>query len=475
MLKKSLALSVVYALTLAGLTACGGGSDSGTEAPVAVPNPTTPTTPTTPTPPTVVLPEFASATYVRENLGKLTEVVLLGDDLYYVSLSDEGSLLGHFTQINEHIVDGKIVEAAGFYKMPADTALKAGQFSAELTVSSNTVNSMTSLTLESTSGAGSQLVISSGTLSTVTNIVDISAMNDGWSAEANFSEFNIDAGLNLTAVDKDNCKISGTLTLQDNDVFAASLNYADCDTAGQYEGVLWSYSFDGVTYLKWFALDSEDNAVTGIVDDFTSQQDALALNGELQPALYIGAIGRSLISKGNKVYYRGGVIGGNYVFSYTAPAVVAVLDADGSGISLPSNNLVAASLTMPVPNSKDHKLSGNIVLSNDIEESFSGLEQVAQSSLLANIAGNWGNLTIAEDGTVSGTVDDCTVTGGSVTNYVASIADMQLSLTGCSVTGDFNGVVAGVKQSSGDAIVFNLVTLTDGKVESSYSGVLLRD
>ncbi|NRQ43215.1 hypothetical protein HRH59_11740 [Rheinheimera sp. YQF-2] len=468
MLKKNLALSVVYALTLAGLTACGGGSDSGTEAPVAV-------SPPTPTPtPEDVLPEFASATYVRENMGQLTEVVLLGEDLYYVSFSEEGNLLGHFTQINEHIVDGKIVEAAGFYKMFVDTALKAGQFSAELTVSNNIVDSMTSLTLESTSGPGSEMVISGGILRTVINIVDISAMNDDWVA-ADFSEFNIDAGLNLTAVDKDNCKISGPLTLQDNNVFAASLSYSECDAAGQYEGVLWSYSFDGVTYLKWFALDNENNTVTGLLDDFTSQQDSLALTGELQPVFYAGSLGSTLISKGNKVYYNGGDVGGQYVFTYPAPATVSVLEAEGEGLTWPTNTAVGASLTMPVPKSKNHRLSGEILLSNDNEESFSGLQAVAQSSLLATVTGSWDEMIIAEDGTVSGNIAGCVISSGAVTNYVASIADMQLTLTGCGSAGDFTGVAVGAIASNGEAIFLNLFRESGGSVVNNINGSLLRD
>jgi hypothetical protein len=465
MLKKNLALSVVYALTLAGLTACGGGSDSGTEAPVAVPPPT-------PTPEDV-LPEFASATYVRENSEGLAEVVLLGDDLYYVSFSGEGNLLSRFTQISEHIADGEIADAAGFYKLADDTELKAGQFSASLTInSSNVVNSMTGLTLESTGGAGNQVVIAGGTFNKVTNIADISALNDDWSAEADFSEFSIDTGLNLTAVDNNNCNISATLTAQDNDVFAATFNYADCDAAGQYEGVLWSYSFDGVTYLKWFALDSDNKAVTGAVDDFTSQQDALALNGELQPALYVGGMpGRSLISKGNKVYYRGGDIGGNYVFSYTAPETVAVLEAEGEGLDWPLNNAVAATLVMPVPNSKSHELSGEILLSDDAD-TFSGMEQVAQTSLLTSVTGHWSDMTIAENGTVSGTLLDCTITTGTVTNYEASIADMQLSLTGCDIAGDFTGVAVAIKQSAGDIILLNIFRLGVDNSVANIGGTL---
>ena len=66
MLKKNLALSAVHALTLVGMTAYGGGSGSSTEKTVA-----------TFTPPTIqtltaVLPEFSSATYLRENNGFLT-------------------------------------------------------------------------------------------------------------------------------------------------------------------------------------------------------------------------------------------------------------------------------------------------------------------------------------------------------------------------------------------------------------------
>jgi hypothetical protein len=471
MLKKNLALSVVYALTLAGLTACGGGSDSGTEAPVAVPNPTPTPTPT-PTP-EEVLTEFASATYVRGNSFGLTEVVLLGNDLYYVGFYDEGNLQGHFTQINEHIVDGKIVEAAGFYKLAADTALKAGQFSAELVVSSNTVNSMTRLIIESTAGTGSESMMAGGAFDEVTNITDISAMNDEWSTEADFSEFNIDAGLNLTAVDKNSCKISGILTLQDNDVFAASFNYADCEAAGQYEGALWSYSFDGVTYLKWFALDSGNKAVIGSVDDFTSQQDALALTGELKPTFYADSSARWLISKGNKIYYRNSNSDSKYVFTYPAPAAVAVLESAGEGFS--SDTKLDASLSMPVPSRKSHELGGEIVLSDDRVESFFGLDQFAESSLFATVAGSWSGMTIAENGAVSGSVAGCSVSGGAVTNYIASIADIQLTLAGCVGAGDYSGVVVGTEVSNGDAIFLNLFKDSDGSVVSGLDGSLLRD
>ncbi|PKM18863.1 MAG: hypothetical protein CVV11_10610 [Gammaproteobacteria bacterium HGW-Gammaproteobacteria-15] len=404
----------------------------------------------------------------------MTEVVLLGNDLYYVGFYDDGNLQGHFTQINEHIVDGKIVEAAGFYKLPADTALKAGQFSAELVVSSNTVNTMTRLIIESTAGAGSESMMAGGAFDKVTNITDISAMNDEWSAKADFSEFNIDAGLNLTAVDKNNCKISSILTLQDNDVFAASFNYADCDAAGQYDGVLWSYSFDGVTYLKWFALDSNNNAVIGMLDDFTSHQDSLALTGELKPAFYADSSARWLISKGNKIYYRNSNVGSKYVFTYPAPATVAVLESAGEGFRS-SDTKLDVSLSMPVPNRKSHKLGGEIVFSNDSTESFFGMEQLAESSLFATVAGSWSGMTIAENGAVSGSVAGCSISGGAVTNYIASIADMQLTLAGCAGAGDYSGVVVGAEVSNGDAIFLNLFRESGGSVVGGLDGSLLRN
>src|SRR5690606_6505264 len=126
-------------------------------------------------------------------------------------------------------------------------------------------------------------------------------------------------------------------------------------------------------------------------------------------------------SKGNKVYYNGGDVGGQYVFTYPAPATVSVLEAEGEGLTWPTNTAVGASLTMPVPKSKNHRLSGEILLSNDNEESFSGLQAVAQSSLLATVTGSWDEMIIAEDGTVSGNIAGCVISSGAVTNYVASI------------------------------------------------------
>jgi len=178
-----------------------------------------------------------------------------------------------------------------------------------------------------------------------------------------------------------------------------------------------------------------------------------------------------LISKGNKVYYRGGDIGGNYVFSYTAPETVAVLEAEGEGLDWPLNNAVAATLVMPVPNSKSHELSGEILLSDDAD-TFSGMEQVAQTSLLTSVTGHWSDMTIAENGTVSGTLLDCTITTGTVTNYEASIADMQLSLTGCDIAGDFTGVAVAIKQSAGDIILLNIFRLGVDNSVANIGGTL---
>ena len=57
------------------------------------------------------------------------------------------------------------------------------------------------------------------------------------------------------------------------------------------------------------------------------------------------------------------------------------------------------------------------------------------------MTGNWGELSIADNGSLSGKLLDCTVVSGTVSGYDNSIADMTVELSSCDGAGSYSGVV----------------------------------
>lgn len=300
MLQRKLALGVICGFTLSGLVACGGGGGSSEPAPqgnstAPVPAPTPTPTPT-PQPPATSTVKFSAGTYVRENLGILSEAVVVDETMYYVSFEGNGTMWSRINKVKDYVVADKIVDAPAIYQLADQTTVNSGQFDATLTINSDKViSSMTGLALS----AGNSFFINGNRFNPVENITDISKLNGQW-ISSDFRSIQIDGNTTLTAVDANNCQISGVLTAKSNHVYAASLTYSGCDKAGSYEGALWSYSFEDVTYLKWFALDSGNNWVSASLDNVASQQEQLALTGKLHPSMYIGTMNRILLTKGKK-------------------------------------------------------------------------------------------------------------------------------------------------------------------------------
>ena len=442
MLKRKLALSVICGITLSGLAACGGGGSSEpasqgnaatpTPAPVPAPAPTP-----APVPPATSTIEFATGSYVRQNFGTISEAVVLDDTMYYLSFQAEGTMWSRIDKINDYVVADKIVDAPALYQLADQTTVNSGQFDATLTVdSSKVITSMTGLALS----MGSSFFINGNRFNAIENIADISKLNDQW-VSSDFRSIQIDSNTTLEAVDVNNCQISGTLSAKSNHVFAATLTYSGCDKAGTYQGALWSYNFNDVTYLKWFALDNGNKAVSASVDTIASEQEQLALSGKLNTAMYTNVAGRVLFTKNNKVYYSGGSTGGKYFFEYQAPSDITTLNATGQGINGTVGNAVNASLKLMVPKLPGDATEGEITYGTAGSESFFNLQPVAKQSLLSSVTGNWGEFVIAENGSLSGKLTDCTVVSGAVSGYDNSIADITVELASCDVAGSYSGVI----------------------------------
>ncbi len=445
MLQRKLALGVICGFTLSGLVACGGGGGSSEPAPqgnstAPVPTPTPTPTPT-PQPPATSTVKFSAGTYVRENLGILSEAVVVDETMYYVSFEGNGTMWSRINKVKDYVVADKIVDAPAIYQLADQTTVNSGQFDATLTINSDKViSSMTGLALS----AGNSFFINGNRFNPVENITDISKLNGQW-ISSDFRSIQIDGNTTLTAVDANNCQISGVLTAKSNHVYAASLTYSGCDKAGSYEGALWSYSFEDVTYLKWFALDSGNNWVSASLDNVASQQEQLALTGKLHPSMYIGTMNRILLTKGNKIYLIGGDIGGTYFFEYDAPADVSTITATGKGFRTTSS-IVEASLKLQVPQLVGQPVEGEISYSGNSKEVFSNLKLISKQTLLSSVAGNWGELSISDDGVLTGKLLDCTIISGTVSGYENSIADLVLELSSCANAGIYSGVVTAIDQ-----------------------------
>lgn len=476
MFKKNAVLSSLLSVALLGLTACGGGSsdDSAPTTPSTggTTNPgtgggTTPTNPTTPTTPTPVNLEFASGSYVRENRGQVHEAVLLGDRLYYGTLEAEnGLLLGFFENFRDHISDGKIIEAPGFYKRNLESSFRAGVFSANLNSQSDkSIINMNAMHIADSSDNYS--ILNLNLFNSVSNVVNLNELNDIW-VEPDFSVFRIDDGFNLTAVDKNNCNISGVLTEQGNKVFSVSLQYTDCPQAGSYDGALWAYIFQEVTYLKWFALDSENNFVTAVLDDYKSPQDAVAVSGQLGTNLFIDSSNNFLISKDNILHYAG--IWGKFVFDYTPPADSSILTGNGKGLDS-GNRVTSSTFSIPIPKRHNELLSGEFITeNNNSSNSILRLARISQNALLTSLEGNWENLVITNAGSVSGVLSGCNVSG-QLGDSQGNVYDIELSLSGCDSSITLNGLAVGYMNDGNKKLVMSLFHYS-GTTLTGLSGVM---
>lgn len=437
MLKRKLALGVICGFTLSGLVACGGGG--GSSEPASQGNSTTPAPAPIPTPePSATnTVKFSAGTYVRENQGTISEAVVVDDTMYYVSFETDGTMWSRIDKVKDYVVADKIVDAPAIYQLADQTMVNSGQFDATLTINNDKViSSMTGLALST----GNSFFLNGNRFNPVENITDLSKLNGQW-ISSDFPSIQIDGNTTLSAVDTNNCQISGTLSAKSNGVFAATLTYSSCDKAGSYEGALWSYSFNDVTYLKWFGLDNGNKAVSASLDNIASEQEQLALSGKLNTAFYTNTTGKALFTKGNKVYYLGGNNGGKYFFEYQTPADVTTLKATGQGITWPAKTAVKASLELKVPKLTGQAVEGEITYDTDWSEAFSNLQPVPKQSLLSSVTGNWGELIIAENGSLSGKLVDCTIVSGTVSGYDNSIADMTVELSSCDGAGSYSGVV----------------------------------
>lgn len=440
MLKRKLALGVICGFTLSGLVACGGGgsSEPASQGNTTAPNPVPAPAPIpTPEPPATSTIEFSSGTYVRENQGTISEAVVVDDTMYYVSFETDGTMWSRIDKVTDYVVADKIVDAPALYQLADQATVNSGQFDATLTINSDKViSSMAGLALS----MGNSFFLNGNRFNPVENIADISALNGQW-ISSDFRSIQIDSNTTLSAVDANNCQISGTLTAKSNHVFAATLTYSGCDKAGSYEGALWSYNFNDVTYLKWFALDNGNKAVSASLDNIASEQEQLALTSKLNTVLYTSLAGKALFTKGNKIYYLGGSLGGNYFFEYQSPTDVTTLIATGQGITWPASVGVNASLKLMVPKLTGQAIEGEITYDTAGSEAFSNLQPLPKQSLLSSVTGNWGEFIIAENGSLSGKLVDCTVVSGTVSGYENSIADIAVELTSCDGAGSYSGVV----------------------------------
>ncbi|MDX3775757.1 hypothetical protein QE250_16715 [Chromatiaceae bacterium AAb-1] len=451
MLTKNLALSSIFCFTLAALTACGGGSDDST--------PTTPGTGGTTNPgtgggttnpgtgggttPTPVNLEFASGIYIWQGSSSIYEIVVSDNSLYVLAPSLK-PVLARVDNVNTFVKDKTITEATAVVKVEDDEVLKAGTISITFD-DADDIKELSAMGITTPS----LILTSHMTFSGVANITDLAALN-GELAGTNFSAFAIDTGLNLTATDKYGCDIEGKLTGQSNDIFHAELNYtgASCADAATYEGTLWAYEHNSVTYLGWLAFNSDDTKlVTGRLDTKPVSLEAGA---------YFGTGNHLLISKGNKIYHRDFSPTSAYIFGYTPTSGSTVLNADGRVHISATDYDANASLELFFPGN-DKEINATIKYEDSVGSEVSvPLENLAPVSHHDSIDGDWGTLSITS-GLISGSAFGCDILLGTAQNYEGTVAEITLPCSNVPFT--LTGVAVALTINSTKTLL--IITETD--------------
>ena len=283
-----------------------------------------------------------------------------------------------------------------------------------------------------------------------------------------YSDLTIDSGLNLSATDEDGCVIDGVVTPTTSGVFAADLNYSGCSKAGTYSGILTLTMAEDISELQWMAFDDFNRGVFASVDTEVSQDEALNLTGQLLPSLYVSS-SQMIITKSGQIFIFEYTPAGNtatpFVFQYTYDDEQKLISGIGEG--LPNNSTATNStISMPVTpalESVDVIVEYEDANTNLVTKQYSALDYIPSDELLDSIAGQWGQLSISESGVVSGNGQDCTV-AGQLSNKQNKLWDMTFTLSGCSLSGDFMGVIVGAKGSiignQNDAIIFSVFNAT---------------
>jgi hypothetical protein len=318
--------------------------------------------------------------------------------------------------------------------------------------------------------------LSNNSLSLANLITSFTDISTTWK-DIVYTSFSIDNGMNLSATDTDGCNIVGSLADTGEEFFVLTASYANCTKAGDYSGVLTVQEKDGAQYINWMAFDGDDKGVFGKIDTIIDKDESIELSGELQASLYIGQNGL-LVAKSGVIYtldYSGGISTSNsFRFSYTYDAGLRVLEGSGTGFQNGGFSSVS-SLEVAVPPKSDGLDMFDATITYDVGSGtatkiYNNLEFVPETLLLDSLQGEWGNLTIAESGTLVGSIQGCTA-NGNATGYTNGVADIAITLSGCSQSGDYTGIVIAIRNGGlsnvfVDSLLISAFNIDDGKTIS---------
>jgi hypothetical protein len=318
--------------------------------------------------------------------------------------------------------------------------------------------------------------VSNNSLSVANLITSFTDISTNWK-DIVYMSFAIDNGMNLSATDIDGCNIVGSLADTGEDFFTLSASYTNCIKAGDYSGVLTVQEKDGAQYISWVAFDGDDKGVLGKIDTIIDKDESIELNGELQASLYIGPNGL-LVAKSGVLYtldYSGGSSTKNpFRFSYTYDAGLRILEGDGTGLQNAALSSVS-SVEVAVPPTSDglDMFDATItynVGNGTVSKVYNNLEFVSETLLLDSLQGEWGNMAISESGALGGTIQECSVSGNT-SGYTNGVADIAITLSDCSQSGDYNGIViaisnGGVPNIFGDSLLINAFNIDFDKTIS---------
>jgi hypothetical protein len=389
--------------------------------------------------------------------------VFFDDNLYLAKVESGGDYSfaifedTHLSTSNNVIIDalGLGYDVVNFIESSGTTAEQAELNSTLFTDVDNTVTSMQGFSIN---------LVSSGVFSTNTTLTEITLRTDlnnynGQWKDLLFNGLEIDAGLNLSAIDEDGCSIVGAATNAGDDIFNFSVNYSGCAKSGDYEGVLTLADKSSHVELSWMAFDvANKKGVFGSVDTKLTQDESLPLTGELLPSVYLST-SSVLVAISGRIYTvqynpAGSTFNPSF-FDYTyEDAPPAFISGTGAGLyqdPQAADGIAEVDSSLSFETSEGmEKISATITFQDTIavdrELTYSNLSYIPSDSTLSSISGTWGPVVITADGNWSGNVGGCNSTG-IVTEVDENIFNVSVTLSACPESAnntDYSGVLVAI-------------------------------
>ena len=396
-------------------------------------------------------------------------VVTLNNRLYLADVQSNGTYsFAAFDDVNDATVDGNVDDANGVGFNVIDFAKdNSGNVQTALMDAAVVTNAEDALTAVSSYVVtmDTQSLVNTSSLSPANLTVNLAENNGSW-VDTHFSSLTIDIGLNFAAVDENGCILTGMATATTTDVFSFDVTYSGCSEDGTYQGILLQQSDGDVDTLTWMAFDADNNGVFGQVDTQVQQDEALEVDNQLKPSLYVSD-DALMISIEDDLYffeYEFGVGTNNpFVFEYTHDEANALISGAGVGL-VDEVSIFGGDISFNTTESMlnlDVGIQYTDASSTPVNLNYPNLEYVAQNQMLDTLEGQWGQIVINSSGAITGLVNGCLI-DGMVIQEIDKVSQVTMELAGCASAGSYSGVLLGtdtsVFNSPEDGLILHLKT-----------------